>query len=349
MTLNVAVTGLNAVDSPGPGVPILRSLKESGRQLRLVGLAYDVLEPGNFMGNLVDASYIIPYPNASRELLLERLFYIHEKEKLDVIVPALDSELDNFITLEPQLKKKGIRMLLPDKNQLKMRDKTKLRDTLENSGVLLPDTYTIQDSGAIAQIAEKIGFPLFVKGIFYEAYYARTLQEAIGFFYYLAGKWGIPIILQQAIQGEELNTCAFSRNGKLISHVIMKKMYVTDKGKAWAGVTIRNPDVSDMSQKILQKIGWNGGCELEYIVENKTNKVYLLEMNPRFPAWVYLTTASGLNLPAMHLAACMDEETPEKHEYEPGKIFVRHSWDEIVPMKYIESLSTKAELLHKEP
>lgn len=348
MSLTVAVTGLNAVDSPGPGVPILRSLKESQRDLKLVGLAYDVLEPGNFMHDLIDASFIIPYPNASRELLLERITYIHAKEKLDVVLPALDSELDNFIALEPELSKKGIKMLLPDKAQLKMRDKTGLKESLENSGVLLPETYTIQDSGAIAQIAEKIGFPLFVKGIFYEAYYARSLQEAIGYFYYLAGKWGIPIILQQAIQGEELNTCAFARNGKLVSHVIMKKMYVTDKGKAWAGVTIRNPEVTEMSRLILEKIGWNGGCELEYIVENKTNKVYLLEMNPRFPAWVYLCTASGLNLPAMLLAACMGEETPQRHEYETGKIFVRHSWDEIVPMKHIESLSTKAELIHKE-
>ena len=344
----VAVTGLNAVDSPGPGVPILRSLRESSLKPKLIGLAYDVLEPGNFMSNLIDSSYIIPYPNAGKDLLLERIHYIHEKEKIDVIIPALDSELDNFISISGELAKKNIKILLPDKAQLKMRDKTKLKESLEDSGVLLPETYTIQDSAAIAQIGEKIGFPMFVKGIFYEAYFARTLQEAVGFFYYLAGKWGIPVILQQAIMGEELNTCAFARSGKMVSHVIMKKMYVTDKGKAWAGVTIKNPNVTDMSKKILHKIGWNGGCELEYIVENKTDKVYLLEMNPRFPAWVYLTTASGLNLPEMHLKASLGMDTPEIHDYETGKIFVRHSWDEIVPMKHIESLSTKAELHHKD-
>ena len=348
MTICVAVTGLNAVDSPGPGVPILRSLKESSLKLKLIGLAYDVLEPGNFMKDLIDSTYIIPYPNASRELLLERILYIHEKVKLDVIIPALDSELDNFIAISEQLNKKNIKLFLPDKHQLKMRDKTMLKDTLEDSDVLLPETYTIQDSTAIAQVAEKIGYPMFVKGIFYEAYLARNLQEAVGFFYYIAGKWGIPIILQKCIIGEELNTCAFSRNGKMISHVVMKKMYVTDKGKAWAGVTISNPDVSEMSNKILKKIGWNGGCELEYIMENKTGKIYLLEINPRFPAWVYLTTAAGLNLPEMLLRACLGEETPENHTYKPGIIFVRHSWDEIVPMKYIESLSTKAELNHKD-
>ena len=83
MTIRVAVTGLNAVDSPGPGVPILRSLKESPLKPSLIGLAYDVLEPGNFMGDIIESSYIIPYPNASRDLLLERILYIHEKKKID--------------------------------------------------------------------------------------------------------------------------------------------------------------------------------------------------------------------------------------------------------------------------
>jgi len=134
----------------------------------------------------------------------------------------------------------------------------------------------------------------------------------------------------------------------MISHVVMKKMYVTDKGKAWAGVTITNPEVSKMSEKILSKIGWNGGCELEYITENKTGKIYLLEINPRFPAWVYLTTAAGLNLPEMLLRASLGEETPVNNSYKSGIVFVRHSWDEIVPMSYIESLTTKAELNHKD-
>ena len=348
MTIRVAVTGLNAVDSPGPGVPILRSLKESPLKPSLIGLAYDVLEPGNFMGDLIESSYIIPYPNASRDLLLERILYIHEKKKIDVIIPALDSELDNFIAISDELSKKNIHFFLPDKKGLKMRDKTMLKETLNDEDVLLPETYIIQDSAAIAQIAEKIGFPMFIKGIFYEAFYARTLQEAVGFFYYLAGKWGIPIILQKCITGEEINTCAFSRNGKMISHVVMKKMYVTDKGKAWAGVTITNPEVSKMSEKILSKIGWNGGCELEYITENKTGKIYLLEINPRFPAWVYLTTAAGLNLPEMLLRASLGEETPVNNSYKSGIVFVRHSWDEIVPMSYIESLTTKAELNHKD-
>ncbi|MCB1144065.1 MAG: ATP-grasp domain-containing protein [Leptospiraceae bacterium] len=346
--LKVGVTGINAVDSPGPGVPILRSLRKSGRDVSLIGMSYDVLEPGNFMDSLVDSSYIIPYPNSGTSLLLERIQYIHSIVGLDVIIPALDSELTNYITIEPELKKMGIKTCLPDKKQLALRDKSALNDTFEKSNVLLPKTYTIQDSSAIAQVAEDIGFPLFVKGIYYEAYLARTLQEAIGYFYYLAGKWGIPIILQQFIPGEELNAAIFASEGKLISHVVMKKMFVTDKGKAWAGVTINNKEVSESAVKIMDQLKWNSGCELEFIVENQTGKVYLLEMNPRLPAWVYLATEAGLNLPDLIVKAALGEELSVNNQYDVGKIFVRHSWDEIVPMSSIEALSTKAEIKYRD-
>jgi carbamoyl-phosphate synthase large subunit len=346
--IRVGVTGLNAVDSPGPGVPILRCLAESSIPTECIGLVYDVLEPGNFMKDLVDKVYLIPYPSSGSASLLERLRFIHSQFNLDVIIPALDSELENFIRISPELKKMGISLCLPTLDQLHLRDKTKLKSTLDDSDVLIPETYMVQDASTIAQIAEKIGYPFFVKGLFYEAFLAKNLEEATGYFYYLAGKWGIPIILQQSILGEEVNCAAFARNGEMISHVVMKKMFVTDKGKAWAGVTINNPEVSKISKNILAKLGWNSGCELEFLVKNKSGKIFLLEINPRFPAWVYLTAACGVNLPEALLKTAIGMDLAPINKYDIGKVFVRHSWDEIIPLEQIASLSVHAELNHKD-
>ena len=60
--LTIAVTGLNAIDSPGPGVAVSRSLKEAGSfDARIIGLSYESLEPGIYMHQLIDKSYKIPY------------------------------------------------------------------------------------------------------------------------------------------------------------------------------------------------------------------------------------------------------------------------------------------------
>ena len=45
--LTVAVTGLNAIDSPGPGVAVIRALREGfPDRVRIIGLSYETMEPG---------------------------------------------------------------------------------------------------------------------------------------------------------------------------------------------------------------------------------------------------------------------------------------------------------------
>jgi carbamoyl-phosphate synthase large subunit len=339
----VAVTGLNATDSPGPGVPVLRSLKESTLNPILYGLSYDVLEPGNFM-NLIENSFLIPYPNSGPSQLLERIKVIHSKFPLDAIFATLDSELDNFIEIQPLLSKLDIKTFLPSRKELHTRDKSVLAEKLSGAGIDLPETITIQDVTSLKQSAEKLGFPILVKGIFYEAYLAYSLEEAIGFFYRLASKWGLPIILQKFIKGEEYNVVSIAKDGNMLGSVVMKKLFLTDKGKAWAGVTIDNPEALATSKKILEFINWNGGCELEYILETSSKKLYLLEINPRFPAWVYLATASGQNLPELQLKLMLGHSYSVLDKYEIGKLFVRHSWDDIINLKDIEKLSTIGQL-----
>lgn len=341
----VAVSGMNAVDSPGPGVPVLRSLRESKLNPELIGFAYGALEPGNFMSDLLENSFLLPYPSSGPEVLLDRIRHINSIKKLDVIIPTLDSELDNYISISGELKKMDISVFLPGRKELHTRDKTYLKESLENTGVLLPETISVQDVTAIRHVTDEIGFPLFVKGVFYEAYLARNYEEAVGYFYAMAGKWGVPVIFQKYIAGEEINVCALAKEGEMIGAVVMKKLFLTDKGKAWAGVTINSEDAKITSKKILSFIKWNSGCELEFIVENKTGKMYLLEINPRFPAWVYLATASGQNLPEALLKLSLNEPVTPFETYDVGKVFVRHSWDEIIPMKYIESLTIKGQLL----
>ena len=103
MKLTVAVSGINAVDNPGPGTGIMKSLKESGLDIRTIGLAYDALEPGIYMEEVTDKTYIMPYPSGDRESFIKRIQYIHSIEKLDVIISALDAELPIYMDIEKDL------------------------------------------------------------------------------------------------------------------------------------------------------------------------------------------------------------------------------------------------------
>jgi carbamoyl-phosphate synthase large subunit len=100
----------------------------------------------------------------------------------------------------------------------------------------------------------------------------------------LANKWGYPIIIQEYIRGSEYNVVALGDGeGGMTGAVPMKKLYITDKGKGWSGVTITEPALLEISQKVISKISWKSGMELEFMKSETTGEYYLLEINPRFP------------------------------------------------------------------
>ncbi|MCX6236824.1 MAG: biotin carboxylase, partial [Bacteroidia bacterium] len=236
----IAVTALNAIDSPGPGVAVIRAIRECPDfEVRIIGLAYESLEPGLYMHDIVDKTYQIPYPSAGTDSLMGRLMYIHDLEKIDLIIPNFDAELFNFIKLRDKLKEVGIRTFLPELAQFEARDKIKLYEFGKKYELMMPKDKIIFQVKDLAEAAEQIGYPMVVKGKFYDAIIANTLEQAQKAFYKIQAKWGLPIIVQEFINGTEINIAALGDGeGNAISVIPMRKLYITDKGKAWAGITL---------------------------------------------------------------------------------------------------------------
>jgi carbamoyl-phosphate synthase large subunit len=344
--ITVGVTGLNNIDSPGPGIPVIRALKESELfDIRTIGLSYETLEPGLYMHNLVDKSYQIPNPSSGTSSLLQRLEYIHRQEKLDLIIPNFDAELHNFIKLAPQLKSDyNIATFLPTQEQFEARHKSVLYEFGEQNEVKVPFAKMIFSASEIYTLGEEITYPLVVKGKYYDASVAATPEQAVNYFHKISAKWGLPIIIQEFISGNEVNVTAIGDGkGNCIGAVPMRKLYITDKGKAWAGVALEDDKLIDIAKKVISNSKWRGGCELEFI-KTKEGEYYLLEMNPRFPAWVYLAVGCGQNHPEALVRLALGEDVNPYESYEVGKMFIRYSFDQIVNMSEFEKISTFGEL-----
>ena len=340
----IAVTGLNAIDNPGPGIPVIRGLKEANSfDVRIIGLAYESLEPGIFMHDLVDKTYHIPYPSAGTQQLFERIEYINSIEKLDVIIPNFDAELYSFMKLEERFKESDIKMFLPGIDQFEERSKVNLFDFGKKYNINVPKAKMLFKFSDITEFTNEFDFPVVIKGKFYDAYVVHNQQEAKTAFDKISSKWGLPIIVQEYINGTELNVIGVGdgKGGK-ISYVPMRKQYITDKGKAWAGITIDNKDLEEITESFISS-KWKGGFELELIRTNE-NKYFLLEINPRIPAWVYLAIGAGQNIPEVIVNLALGKKVKPFTSYKIGKLFVRHSWDIIVDIKEFEKISTLGEL-----
>jgi carbamoyl-phosphate synthase large subunit len=344
--LTIGITGLNNIDSPGPGIPVIRALRDSALfDVRIIGLSYETLEPGLYMHDMVDKSYQVPYPAAGTSALFERIRYIHNQENLDVIIPNFDAELSNFIRIEQSLKNElGIRMFLPTIEQFEERHKANLMEFGKKCGVSVPYSRMIFSTSEIPSIKNDFTYPVIVKGKYYDASVAYNPEQVAQHFNKLSAKWGLPVIIQQYVFGSEVNITALGDGkGKMLGAVPMRKQFITDKGKAWAGISIEDDKLLDAAEKVISNSNWRGGLELEYI-KSAEGEYYLLEINPRFPAWVYLAVGCGQNHPEALVLLALGENVEEMTEYERGKMFVRYSYDLIVDLKEFEKISTLGEL-----
>ena len=340
--LTVAITGMNArADNPGPGVAVARCLAESGRPLKLVGLAYDALDPGLYLDGMFSATYMLPYPSHGKDAFLERLAAAHEADPIDALIPCLDAEIPVCISLADTLKAMGIRTFLPSAEQFALRAKDRLAEAAEKAGVEMPET-RIVSSPAFFRTCTGEGwtYPLVVKGVFYDAAVVHDAAQANMAYHRIAAQWGHPVLAQKHVAGEEFNLCAIGDGtGGMLGTVMMKKRALTDKGKAWAGVCVDEPAIEGAASKLIAALKWRGPCEIEG-VRTRTGEFHLLEINPRFPAWVYFTHGVGRNLPAALLELIEGRAPPAFAPARIGTMFIRYAQEVIVPMQAFEQVVT---------
>ncbi|MEN8249742.1 MAG: ATP-grasp domain-containing protein, partial [Bacteroidota bacterium] len=208
----------------------------------------------------------------------------------------------------------------------------------------VPKTTFISSTSQITDLEDDFDYPMVVKGKYYEAYIARTKEEVETKYHKLNAKWGLPIIIQEFIKGTELVIAGLGDGkGNLIGAVPLRKLYITDKGKGWSGVVLEDDSLIELAKRFVKESKWKGGFEIE-IMRKDSGKFLIMEINPRFPAWIYAASAAGQNMPAALIKLAKGLEVTPFTTYKSGTMFVRYSWDLITNIDEFQKITTTGEL-----
>ncbi len=347
----VAVTGLHRGDSPQPGAAVIASLRRRFPQLRVVGFSYDPMESSIYSrgSDRLDAAYLLPYPAAGPEALLERLEVILNKENIGFLIPCLDSEISNFIRLQPRLLQRGIQCVLPTMQSFERRNKANLYSLCHRLGIPAPATRGAQDVHALECFAEEIGYPVYVKGKFYEAHLVNNKEELRNAYNEVVHIWGPPVLIQKPILGEEYDIVGLGDGkGAIVSHCTIRKMLRTPAGKGFAGVVVVDPCLDELAQRIIRSLRWDGPFELEFIKASGQPHA-LLEMNPRFPAWVDFPSQISCNFPTRLLERLLGLSETPLNPCPPGQMFIRHSIDLLGDIGDLAKMASAGERIDQSP
>ncbi len=206
---------------------------------------------------------------------------------------------------------------------------------------------------------------VWLKGPYYDAARTPTWDSFVAARDALAKVWSTDrLFLQAHVTGYEESVMLAAYRGELLDCVSMRKRDITPEGKTWAGdIAPVQPEFGEPLRAMVRELDWTGGGELE-MVRDASGELWLLEMNPRFPAWVHGATIAGHNLPALLVEAAAGVparksqaqaseftrvvlEVPVREDYplpplaEPLAGAVGHS------MKHPSGLTSLAERLHK--
>ncbi len=333
----IGISGINATDNPGPGCGVGRSLIESKLNLELVGISYDVNDPGNYMNDVFTNSFLLPYPNEGVEVALNSLQEIKQKSGLDAVIPCLDVELPLMIKNQDHLEKIGIKTLLPSIDQFELRNKEHLTQLSKEIVCLHPHTTTIFNIAELTNALKDVEFPVIIKGKYYQAFTCYSLENAILKATEIAASWGFPILLQEKISGQEVNLIGLAGNdAKVKGRMAIKKQLTTNIGKVWTAVSIKDERLEKICDAFVATTKWRGPFELEFISNN--DGIYLIEINLRFPSWVYFATSLGINLPQMLIEIIEKGDCASNFDYPFGKYMVRYSAEFVTDLEQFQNL-----------
>ena len=358
--MKIYVSGLYSGGNPQPGVGIVRSLRQGYPNAVLVGVEYSNRVSGIHWQDLDDLWIQRPWDELDLEMYGDKV-----RALLDggaYWISGSDLEAMWLADLFPD----GHRNLLAPPAAALRRIAKPGVEAHDGLPVEIP-TYISTDLSDwdIHAFCRKHNWRVWLKGPYYDA--ARTpswdVFEAAR--NALAKVWSTQkLFLQAHVGGYEESVMLSAYQGELLGAVSMRKRDITPEGKTWAGDVCDVPeDFLRPLRRIVRDLGWTGGGELE-MVRDPRNKLWLLEWNPRFPAWVHGATIAGPNLPARLVQAASGVlarperaeseeftrvvlEVPVRPEYplpplpEPFAGAIGHS------LKHPSGLPSLAEQLHK--
>ena len=358
--MKIYVSGLYCGGNPQPGVGIVRSIRQGFPNSKVIGVEYSNRVSGIHWEGIDELWIQRPWEELDLDSYGEKV-----KEALasgGLWISGSDLEAMWLASLFPD----GHRNLLaPPMGALKRITKPAV-EAARGLPVKIPTFISTDHSDwDLHAFCREQNWRVWLKGPYYDA--ARTpswdVFEAARSA--LSKVWSTErLFLQAHVSGYEESVMLSAYKGELLSAISMRKRDVTPEGKTWAGDIAEVPEeFMDPLRRMVRELNWTGGGELE-MVRDAAGQLWLLEMNPRFPAWVHGATIAGHNLPALLIEAASGTkarpataeaqeftrvvlEVPVRPEYplpplpEPFAGAIGHS------MKHPSGLTSLAKKLHK--
>lgn len=287
---------------------IIKFLKKE-KNIRIISADLDKLAPSLYLS---DKGYLIS-SFSDEKRFWEDLKKIIKKEKIDIVIPALDPLLIKFAKSKKFFDNLNTKLLIsPPKTIFLARDKWQTYKLLKNI-IPLPKSF-------IEKEKVNIPYPLFIRpraGSGSVDTFKVNSKDELNFYY---KKIKNPII-QEYLEGKEYTVdCLADMEGKLLC-CIPRIRLETKAGVSIKGKAVENKKIKEIAKKISQKIKFTGPFFFQLKGENDMLK--LIEVNPRFGGGMPLSATAGPNIYLLSVKLFLGKKIKKIPKIKYGLYFTR--------------------------
>ncbi|MCB2378017.1 ATP-grasp domain-containing protein [Hymenobacter sp. BT635] len=299
--------------------------------IRVHLLSRDAASPYRFSHYIHDWHYLAPEKSDAELLAYTR--QVAQTTKADVFLP-IDVAGMRFAIAYQQVLATFVRLLpLPEAEAYEIAtDKSRLGGFMQQHRIPAPDTILNVRHNLETQL-KHFRFPVLLKpvdgigGGGIELFQDRpTLLQAVARL-----PEGSNYIIQNCIEGYDIDCNVLYRNGKLVAYSIQKG--ILPAASAYAPTEaiefVRNEAVLAVAHQVMKALRWNGVAHLDLRYDARTRQVKVIEINTRF--WLTVVGSAvraQVNFPVLACRAALGQNLPPASfalgRYIPFANFVRY-------------------------
>ncbi|HPF37847.1 MAG TPA: ATP-grasp domain-containing protein [Phycisphaerae bacterium] len=225
------------------------------------------------------------------------------------------------------------RVALQDADTIELcMDKWRLNAFATNAGLDVPRCWRLDDADAIERVADEAGFPIVVKKrheldrgpvlLFETAEAFRGGEQT----WRIAHKQqSLAPIAQEFVEGAGCAFFALYERGVLRRWFMHRRIreFPADGGASSCAESAWEQDLFETGKRLLDALAWHGVAMVEFKRERSTNRLRLMEVNPKFWGSLDLAITAGVNFPVDTVRLALGESLEPQSDYAVG---LRFQW-----------------------
>lgn len=278
------------ITSAGRRVSLVRSFKYEISRVDLPSKIYttDAFPYYAPACHVSDKSFKISKINSND--YISNLFDLCIKNGIELIIPTIDTELIKLSNNREYFKRNGIEILVSDKEFIKKcMDKRKTHEFFKSINVVTAEEYS----------KDNLKFPLFIKPFIGSSSINTFLvknKDQLSEYYYKNNEFMFLEYLDKKYHTEFTLDLYYDKYSELKCIVPRERIEVRG-GEVSKGITRKNLLLDYFYERVRLLNGARGCITFQVFINNQTDNVTGIEINPRFGGGYPLSYSAGANYP----------------------------------------------------